>query len=112
MKTITYMVLGSGDPLPKTMALDEDYDTYRPKKGVAYHFLILAVRRNSLYRVAMLIYETMLPRECLLHPAESQNRILFRRFLPEHYQDCDIVDIKQLDSVVIIEPLEITTDAT
>jgi len=114
MKAMIYTVLGSGDPLPKTMALDEDYDTYRPKKGVAYHFLILATRGRFLYRIAMLVYETMLPRDCLFNPMEGQNKEQFRQFLPDEYRDrdCAIVDIQQIDSVVIVEPLEIQTNAT
>ena len=104
MKTLTYMVLGSGDQLPKTMTLDED--------GVAYHFLILATRGGFLYRIAMLVYETMLPRDCLFNPMEGQNKEQFQQFLPDKYKDCDIVDIKNLDSVVIIEPLEIRANAT
>ena len=116
MKTLTYMVLGSGDPLPKTMALDEDYDTYRPKKGIAYHFLITIVdcENKWLWKIAMLVYETMLPRDCLFNPMESKNREQFRQFLPDEYRDrdCAIVDIQHIDSVVIIEPLEIQANVT
>jgi len=114
MKAIIYTVLGSGDEAIRTMALDEDYDTYRPHKGVAYHFLITIVDREKywLRKIAMLIYETMLPRDCRFNPMEGQNKEQFRQFLPDEYRDDAIVDIEQIDSVVIVEPLEIQTNAT
>lgn len=108
MKTLVYTILGSRDTSTKTLVLDENYDTYRPKKGLAHHFLILVVKHSQLYRIAMLVYETMLSS----NPLDGENREQFRKFLPGEYRDCDIVDIEQLDCVMIIEPLEIQNNAT